>query len=99
MSDNDSSIGRSTLRSRRVQRATRQKEHPTIGDADEAVRIHPSVKRKTHREVIASLPPLPLRYFNERLPHALIRDMSPDDVCKETMVLVDLLGNDAFEII
>jgi hypothetical protein len=98
MSDNDSGVGVSTRRLGRIQRRARPQDNAAKRDADEVSEYRRVVERKTHREVIAALPTLSVESCVARLPHPIITHLSPDDVCKETMVIVDLLSNENIEI-
>ncbi len=98
MSDYNRSIGRSSLRLRRPKRSDDKEAGPEQRSAREArFNIGPP-QRKAHREVIAAQPALSLDVLSARLPNPIITHLSVDDVCKETLFIVDLLGNDGIDI-
>jgi hypothetical protein len=98
MSDYDSGAERGTERLNRTQRSPRAQGRPAGFDVDQArVRIG-AAQRKAHRANVHPGPPLPLELLLARLPEPIIRDLSVDDICRETLVIVDLLGMDNIDL-
>lgn len=97
MSDNDSSAGGSAIRLDRTQRCSRPEGDTARRHVDEARVSVRTAERKAHRKTYPAQPPIHASALIARLPEPLIK-VDPDDVCRETMLIIDLLGNDAIDI-
>ena len=99
MPDHDSRAGNRSLGLDSAERNPRSQAHAArrhVGEDRSGLR---PIERKARRANSPKGPKLSLQQLVARLPDAIGLDGSPDDVCSETMLIVDLLGNDNIELI
>lgn len=98
MQHNDDGFGYGSFGVHRTQRSPRQEDHPTRHHADEASGCRRSPEREAHRAAVSQkLPPVRVDEILKRLPNAILTHLSIDDVCRETMLLVNLLDTNSVE--
>ena len=97
MPDNDHGAGGGAVGLDRTERRAGSKAHPARVDADEARFGERASKRAAHRKAYPAKPKVQIEQLLARLPDPLIV-VDADDVCSETLLIVDLLGNDAIDI-
>jgi hypothetical protein len=98
MSDNYSSPWSSTSRLDSLECDARGEGYTTGDDAYQVSQRISAAQRKADRKAIAKLPSLSAEFIIGRLPDTIIRHLSVDDVCRETLLLVDLLRMDNVSI-
>lgn len=99
MSDNDRGFGNSFDGVRRTQRSPREEDGAARSDAYEARERFSSPKRKAYRTAFPKGPPLSVEHLTDQLPEPIFRHLNIDDVCRETLLLVTLIGKDNVEFI
>lgn len=98
MPDNDRGARGSAIGLHRTQRSPGAQAHPAGLDVDETRVGIRSAKRAAHRKAYPTHPKVRIEQLLARLPDPMIK-VSADDVCSETLLIVDLLGNDAIDIV
>lgn len=99
MSDNDSSVGSGTQRRNRTLYGLGSQGYPARGHADEASKRSSAAQRKAHRATLTKKPALKAEHLLSRLPGPIITHLSVDAVCRETLLLVDLLSMENVDVV
>ena len=99
MSDNDRGIDSGTQRVNRTLYGLGSQGYPARSHADEARERIGAAQRKAHRAAFSKKPPLSAKSLVARLPNPIISHLSVDDVCRESLLLVDLLGMNNVDIV
>lgn len=99
MPDYNSGVGNSALGLNRTQRSAREEDRPARNDAHEARQRVGSSQREAHRKAFPQRPTLKVEYLVAQLPDPILRHVSVDDICRETLLLVTLIGKDNVEFV
>ena len=98
MHDSDRGSRLSSSRLGDTQRCPRPEGSSARLNADEAGQRISTAKRASYRKAFPKNAPLSTQLLVERLPEPLLTGLHPDDVCRETLLIVDLLANDSIDI-
>ncbi len=99
MSDHDSRPEYSIVRLDRAQRHPWAEGGPAGNDADEVGERIRAAQRKADRSALGKKPaPLKVEQVTKHLPDTVIKRVNVDEVCRETLTLAALLGNEAIVI-
>jgi len=98
MPNHDSGARGSALRLDRTQRSFRSEDRSARVHADETSQCIRVAKRTTDRKAYPKVAPLDERTLTDRLPEPIITHLSVDDICREALLIADLLGRDNIDL-
>lgn len=99
MPDNHRSPGSGPERIHRTQRSARQQDYQARDNADEVSGCKRAPQREAYRKALFEGPKVSLKGIFDRLPEPILKHLTVDDVCRQTLLLVDLLGKDNVVIV